>query len=56
MLGSQKPRVMNARMKAEEYSKRQQNPKHPEKWMYQERVLGLTYSSCDSEERMQDEL
>lgn len=48
---------MNSRMKAEEYSKRQQGKyTKPEKWMYQDRVLNITYSSCDSEERLHDEL
>ena len=52
-----KGRMQNARLKAEEYSKRQQNkPERPDKRLYDERVLGITYSSCDSEEVMYEEL
>ena len=53
MFGSKKPHIMNARVRAEEYSKRQQSlPNQNDKWMYQDRVLGMTYSSCDSDERL----
>lgn len=52
-----KGRVQNSRLKAEEYSKRQQNkPARASKGQRDERVLGITYSSCDSDEIMYEEL